>query len=84
MNDTPRLLAGEWETFVEAVGIADAPKIQKREMRRAFMAGACSYSCFLMRHASGGDEVTAEDLPMMEALEVEMSTFLKDMLEGRA
>lgn len=84
MTDTPRLLAGEWETFVEAVGIADAPEIQKREMKRAFMAGARSYSGFIMRHASGGDEVTAEDLAMMEALEVEMAAFLKDMLEGRA
>jgi len=84
MTDTPRLLAREWETFVDAVGIAEAGEIQKREMKRAFIAGARSYSGFLMRHASARDEVTAEDLAMMEALEVEMAAFLEDVMEGRA
>lgn len=84
MTDTPRLLAGEWESFAEAVGISGAPAAQLREMKRAFMAGARSYSGFIMRHASGGDEVTAEDLAMMEALEVEMAAFLDDVMAGRA
>lgn len=84
MTDTPRLLAREWESFAEACELQDAPDIQKREMKRAFMAGARSYSGFLMRHASAGDEVTAEDLAMMMALEVEMAAFLKDVMAGRA
>ncbi|WP_375453491.1 hypothetical protein [uncultured Methylobacterium sp.] len=84
MTDSPRMLAREFDTFVEAVGIADAPASQKREMRRAFFAGARAYSGFIMRHASGGDEPTAEDLAMMEALEVEMAAFLDDMMKGRA
>lgn len=84
MSDSPRMLAKEFASFVEAVGISGAPAIQLVEMRRAFMAGARSYSSFIMRHASGGDEVTAEDLAMMEALEVEMAAFLDDVMEGRA
>lgn len=84
MTDRPRLLAREWESFAEAVGISDAPEIQKVEMKRAFMAGARSYSGLIMRRASGDEEVTAEDIAMMEALEVEMAAFLDDVMEGRA
>jgi hypothetical protein len=84
MTDTPRLLAREWESFAEAVGISDAPPLQLRDMKRAFMAGARAYSGFLMRHASDGDEITAEDLAMMEALEVEMAAFSAAVLARRA
>ncbi|WP_267358518.1 MULTISPECIES: hypothetical protein [unclassified Methylobacterium] len=64
--------------------LQDTPDIQKREMKRAFMAGARSYSGLIMRHVSGGDEVTETDLAMMEALEVEMAAFLADVMAGRA
>ena len=84
MTDTPRLLAREWESFAEAIGISDAPAIQLVEMKRAFMAGARSYSGLIMRHASRDEDVTAEDVAMMEALEVEMAAFLDDVMAGRA
>ncbi|TXM72171.1 hypothetical protein FV226_13155 [Methylobacterium sp. WL12] len=78
------MLSREWDSFVEACDLQHAPEIQRREMKRAFMAGARSYSGLVMRHASGGDEVTETDLAMMEALEVEMAAFLKDVMAGRA
>lgn len=84
MSDTPRLLSREWDSFAAACELQDAPDIQRREMKRAFMAGARSYSGFIMRHASDGDDVTETDLAMMEALEIEMAAFLQDVLEGRA
>lgn len=84
MSDAPRLLQGEWETFVEAIGLTAAPEVQRTDMRRAFFAGARAYSGFIMRHASGGDEPIQEDMAMMEALQVEMSAFLEDMMAGRA
>ncbi len=37
-----------------------------------------------MRNASAGDEVTAEDLAMMEALEVQMAAFSAAVLARRA
>jgi hypothetical protein len=44
MTDTPRLLSREWDSFAAACELLDAPDNQKREMKRAFMAGARSYS----------------------------------------
>ncbi|MCJ2057312.1 hypothetical protein MKL09_12180 [Methylobacterium sp. J-048] len=78
------MLSREWDSFAAACELQDALEIQRREMKRAFMAGARSYSGLVMRHASDGDEVTEIDLAMMEALEVEMAAFLKNVMEGRA
>lgn len=84
MTDTPRLLSHEWDSFAEACELQDASDVQKREMKRAFMAGARSYSGLIMQHASAGEDVTDTDLAMMEALEVEMAAFLDDVMAGRA
>lgn len=84
MNDTPKFIEREWQSFVRAVQIENAPDLQKREMRRVFFAGARAYSSLLMRLTEAGDEPTDGDMALMEALEVEMAAFARDVAEGRA
>ncbi|UYW28334.1 hypothetical protein OKC48_07415 [Methylorubrum extorquens] len=84
MTDTPRLIEESWIRLAVAVEIGDAPAIQLREMRRAFFAGARSYSNLVMQHASQADEPTEGDMALMDALEAEMAAFVVDVENGRA
>lgn len=84
MNDRPQLLEREWQDLVKKSGLSDASALQKREMRRAFFAGARAYSGLLLKHAEHIDEVTDGDMALMEALEAEMAGFLLDLEAGRA
>ncbi len=84
MNDRPKLLEKQFDGFMNAVGLARVPEIQRREMLRAFMAGARTYSTLLMEYSSAGDEVTGADMALCEALEREMEDFPKRVERGQA
>lgn len=84
MTDTPRFIQREFDGFIRAIDLEAATDTQRREMRRAFFVGARAYSNLLMTHAEAGDEPTDNDMALMEALEVEMAAFCRDVREGRA
>lgn len=82
-GDAPQLLEKEFRSFAKAVEIEDAGEVQLREMRRAFFAGARSYSALMMRALDPEEGVTDADLALMEAMEIEMSNFARDVVAGR-
>jgi hypothetical protein len=84
MSGTPRLIQQEFEGWIKAVKLSGASPEQLREMRRAFFAGARAYSNLVIINAEDGDDVTENDLALMEGLELEMSRFCDDVLAGSA
>lgn len=88
MNDTPRMIAGGFDGFMEAIGLGHALvghsyRHQRSQMKRAFFAGARFYSSFVAEHASDEDKITDSDMALVEALDFEMAAFVNDVLEGR-
>lgn len=81
-----KTIAAEWASFEEAL-LKDAPPIQRQEMRRAFYAGAQTFLGIMTGHLSeteDPDEVTEEDMNLLETLSNELEQFGKDVQEGRA
>lgn len=77
-------IAASWASFDRAVmppGISD---VQRREMRRAFYAGAASLLRVLMDELDEGDELTDNDMTRMVALNGELQQFAEDLKQGRA
>jgi hypothetical protein len=73
-----------WASFSKAVFSCHTPTVQRREMRRAFYAGAYG---MLMGAAFGpGEEDVSEEegVAMFEAWRRELEAFQRDVLEGRA
>jgi hypothetical protein len=76
----------QWESF-EAALLQEAPPIQRQEMRRAFYAGAQAFLGIMTGHLSeteDPDEITDEDLNLLDNLSEELEKFGNDVLEGRA
>lgn len=78
-----KLVEMEWRQYAERVLPPDAPRVQMMETRRAYYAGAASLLNLIMRHASPGDEITAEDDRLMDDIQAELDGFLRDVLAGR-
>jgi hypothetical protein len=84
--DNPRLLSREWKEFAKACGLDKVGSVQRKEMLRAFMAGAMSYYTLMMRsleNTGDPDDVTVTDLDLMEALHDELVQFGNDVGNGR-
>jgi len=80
-----RRAAEAWNEFVTIAMHPQAPEGQRREMRRAFYAGADAILIRIMQ-ALGPDtgEPTAEDLQVMTDLQEEFAEFARAMKAGRA
>jgi len=78
------LMAEQWDQFARAVLPKDAPADQRREMRRAFYAGAQGILFKVITALAPEDEPTEEDLRMMGDLERELSDFAELVKDGRA
>jgi hypothetical protein len=77
-------VAEMWASFAKATMPELASNVQRREMRRAFYAGAYG---MLMGAAFGpGEEDVSEEegVAMFEAWRKELEAFQRDVLEGRA
>ncbi|MBR9970843.1 hypothetical protein [Magnetospirillum sulfuroxidans] len=72
---TPRLIENEFDGFMCAVGLADAPGVQRKEMRSAFFAGAYAFWKLIEANASVGPDVSDQDMAMMEAIQLEFEAF---------
>jgi len=80
-----RYILEEWNAFATGVLPKNVSDVQRREMRRAFYAGAHSILYAIMRVLSpGSDDVTATDLEIMQSIEAEATAFAEDIKAGRA
>lgn len=71
-----KLIEGGWKSYRRHVVPADAGEEQLRQTRQAFFAGAAILQTLIMRKLSPGrDEITAEDLALMAAIQKELDDF---------
>jgi hypothetical protein len=78
------LMAEKWDSFARAVLPPNAPADQRREMRRAFYAGALGILFKVITALAPETEPTAADLAVMDDVHQELEDFVKAVKEGRA
>jgi hypothetical protein len=78
------LMAEQWDGFSRKVMPADAPQVQRQEMRRAFYAGAQAILHGVIAAFAPESEPTVEDLQIMADLDNELSAFAELVKAGRA
>jgi hypothetical protein len=80
MNGKSHILLDEWLKFEKAVMPEDASDVQRREMCRAFYAGAwCLLNLMGEAADKPGDEAGVQ---LLENVTVECMTFVQDTLKG--
>jgi hypothetical protein len=77
-------MAEQWDQFARAVLPRDASADQRREMRRAFYAGAQGILFRVISALAPESEPTEDDLRMMDDLEKELAEFGQMIKDGRA
>lgn len=78
------LMAEQWDQFSRSVLPPDAPQDQRREMRRAFYAGAQGVLFRVIEKFAPESEPTEEDLQIMQDVHEELQEFAKLVAQGRA
>jgi hypothetical protein len=68
-------MAENWKRFAEMVLPADAPDIQRSEMRKAFYAGATAILGIMEELTDECTEPTDRDMEMVEAVHRELQDF---------
>lgn len=81
MPNNKRMIERGWQGFERLVLPPDASGAQRRDMRRAFFCGASLLFYGILTQASGGpvDEVTEEDLHMMDGVQQEIDEFGEEL-----
>jgi hypothetical protein len=77
-------LAASWASFEAGALPVMVGDVQRREMRRAFYAGAAGMLGTIMDMLDPGDDATEADLDNMDKLHAEIVRFGEDMEAGRA
>jgi hypothetical protein len=73
----------EWKSYRQRVIPPTAPDIQVIESKRAFYAGGYSLFMLMQKAVSSGEEITKDDLRLMERLAREYKEFYERMQEGK-
>lgn len=76
-------MAENWKRFAEMVLPADAPDIQRSEMRKAFYAGATAFMGIMEELTDEDVEPTERDMEMVEAIHRELQDFAEAVGAGR-
>jgi hypothetical protein len=79
-----QLMAEQWNEFSRKVFNDSHGAAQRREMRRAFYAGAESILFRVIQEFAPESEPTDADLQMMTDLHQELQDFAKAVIQGRA
>jgi hypothetical protein len=74
----------QWNTFAQAVLPKDCSDLQRKEMRRAFYAGAHMLFCMLVGGVSEGAEAEPQDIQMLSDLNAECEAFAESIKQGTA
>jgi hypothetical protein len=76
-------VAEQWDQFARAVLPAGCSPVQRKEMRRAFYAGAESILFRIIQAFAPENEVTDADLQIMQDVDQELKEFARRVKEGR-
>lgn len=78
-------IANDWEIF-ERMLLADAGPVQRRDMRRAFYAGASALFNAILEglDPDPGHEPTHADLHRMDSISAELDEWWRELAAGRA
>lgn len=79
-----QLMAEQWDEFARAVLKPNCPSDQRREMRRAFYAGAESILLRVIAAFAPEREPTDADLSILDGVHQELRDFAELIKEGRA
>jgi hypothetical protein len=77
-------IAEAWNAFSLKAGLQAAPDNQRREMRRAFYAGATATFYIVTTDISAGPEPQPSDLQMLSDLDAELRRFVECVKSGTA
>jgi len=83
LADEGKLIEAGWVGLRLAAIPLDAPEIQIREMRNAFMAGAQHLFSSIINMLDADTEPTAADMKRMDLIDAELKLFAKEV-QGRA
>lgn len=72
---TEKLIAEQWTSFESAALPPHTPAVQRKEMQRAFYAGAAGFYHILMTKLDPGTEETDADMARMRGLHDELEAF---------
>jgi hypothetical protein len=78
LADQGQITEAGWIGFTLAVGLEDAPAVQRTEMRKAFFAGAMHIFTSMLCFLEAGEEPTDKDMKRMNALHTELEKFQKE------
>jgi hypothetical protein len=73
----------EWNSYAASVVPVGAGLAQKVETRRAFYAGACAVLSRIQQALSKDDELTDDDMHLMEDIARELTEYGKAVSENR-
>jgi hypothetical protein len=79
-----RYIAEQWNDYLARVIPPNASKLQIKETKRAFYAGAHSLLMAVCASVSAGDETTPADIEIMTDIQAEAEAFAEDLKAGRA
>ena len=79
-------IENQWRAFWKMVAPADAdaPEVQRVEMRRAFFAGVACIFKVANDMDERTEEPTEEDLQLMKEISDELAAYVIDLQNGRA
>ena len=78
------LIAEKWNECARMILPADCSPLQRREMRRAFYAGAEGLLKAIMADLSDEPDVTPNDMNLMLGINRELKWFAQLVKDGRA
>jgi hypothetical protein len=81
LADEGKLIEAGWVAMRRSCMPADAPEVQVRAMRMAFMAGAQHLFASVMAVLDPGDEPSVADLKRMSLISAELSSFERVLRE---
>lgn len=74
----------QWNSFAQIVLPKECSDLQRKEMRRAFFAGAVALWEIFFRGLTDGDDVNPQDLEKMADLQAEFGLYLERLKRGAA
>lgn len=77
-------IENQWRGFAKAIGIDDAPEVQRVEMRRAFFAGVACIFKIAHEVDDGTEEPTEADMQLMREIDAELKAYVVELKNGRA
>jgi hypothetical protein len=84
MSVKRQLMAEQWDQFARAVLPKGVSETQRKEMRRAFYAGAESILFRVIHAFAPESEPTEADLAIMDSVDRELKEFAQMVKDGRA